>query len=189
MKYYSTFAVARMMQVDPGSVSNWVDQGFLKAFRTPGGHRRIAADELARFLSQRQVPLPPDLAAPARRILVIENRSAKGRQIRRAIRRRYPEAQVEWVQDVFHAGAAIATLKPDVIVVDPASPGFRALDIPRELRAQPETRHTVVVGLAKSAKDARRLRQQGLRVCPGRAFRMEDLLREVSESLRLAQAG
>lgn len=189
MKYYSTFAIAKMMQVDPGSVSNWVDHGFLKAFRTPGGHRRVSSTDLARFLTQREMPLPPDLDAPARRILVIDGRRTMGRQIQRAIRNRYPDCQVTIAQDVFHAGAAIASLKPDVIVVDPAIPGFRALDIRRELRAQPDTRHTIVVAVAKSARDARRLRQQGLRVCTGRAFRMDDLLREVNESLRLARAG
>ena len=35
-KNLSTFAIAEMLHVDPGSVANWIDQKLLKAYRTPG---------------------------------------------------------------------------------------------------------------------------------------------------------
>lgn len=43
-------AVARLLGVHPGTVTRWVEEGRLKAIRTPGGHRRIARSELDRFL-------------------------------------------------------------------------------------------------------------------------------------------
>ena len=54
-KMLSTSAVARMLGVAVASVSNWIDQGQLKAGRTPGGHRRVKAEDLVDFL-KRQTP-------------------------------------------------------------------------------------------------------------------------------------
>ena len=54
----STFAVASLLEVDPGSVVNWVDEGMLKAHRTPGGHRRVAREDLLAFLREHKMPIP-----------------------------------------------------------------------------------------------------------------------------------
>jgi hypothetical protein len=57
----STFAIAEMLHVDPGSVANWIDQDLLKAHRTPGGHRRVAIEDLVQFLRKHKMPVPPEL--------------------------------------------------------------------------------------------------------------------------------
>jgi excisionase family DNA binding protein len=38
---YTTHDISRLLQVDPSTVSKWIDRGILLAFRTPGGHRRV----------------------------------------------------------------------------------------------------------------------------------------------------
>ena len=45
----TTFAVAKELSVVGKTVSNWIDRGYLKAYRTPGGHRRIWPKDLAEF--------------------------------------------------------------------------------------------------------------------------------------------
>ena len=62
-KNLSTFAIAEMLHVDPGSVANWIDQGLLKAHRTPGGHRRVASEDLVMFLREHKMPIPAELDA------------------------------------------------------------------------------------------------------------------------------
>ena len=57
---YSTFSIAKLLQVDPGSIANWIDQGLLKAHRTPGGHRRVGEADLRTFLASQQMPVPED---------------------------------------------------------------------------------------------------------------------------------
>lgn len=53
----TTHDVARLVQVDASTVSKWIDQGKLKAFRTPGGHRRIRQEDFDAFLVQFQIPI------------------------------------------------------------------------------------------------------------------------------------
>ena len=38
-----------MLEVSPAALKKWIQQGKLAAFRTPGGHFRILADEFERF--------------------------------------------------------------------------------------------------------------------------------------------
>ena len=47
---FTTFEAAKLCHVSPLSIINWVNAGRLPAFRTPGGHRRIRREDLARFM-------------------------------------------------------------------------------------------------------------------------------------------
>jgi len=50
--YLSTFQVAELMSVSPDAVLKWIKSGKIKAYRTPGGHHRIAIKEIEGFLSK-----------------------------------------------------------------------------------------------------------------------------------------
>jgi len=53
---------AAALGVSESSVKRWVDDGKIRALRTPGGHRRIAVSEAIRFVRATAAPLPrPDL--------------------------------------------------------------------------------------------------------------------------------
>src|SRR2546428_336908 len=49
-RYWGTQRVARVCQVSPATVANWIDQGLLKGHKTPTGRRRVESDDLAAFL-------------------------------------------------------------------------------------------------------------------------------------------
>lgn len=42
--------VARQLAVHPSTVRNWIETQRIRSIRTPGGHYRIPASELARIL-------------------------------------------------------------------------------------------------------------------------------------------
>src|ERR1700752_3947286 len=48
-RYLTTGRVGEMLEVSPAAIKKWIQQGKLAAFRTPGGHFRILADEFERF--------------------------------------------------------------------------------------------------------------------------------------------
>lgn len=50
----TTGEVARLLHVDPKTVMRWADTGGLGTIRTLGGHRRIPAAEVRRFLDDRE---------------------------------------------------------------------------------------------------------------------------------------
>ena len=48
---YTTHDISRLLQVDPSTVSKWIDRGILMAFRTPGGHRRVRSADICRVMA------------------------------------------------------------------------------------------------------------------------------------------
>ena len=42
--------VAKLLRVDPKTVSRWATEGKLRSIRTPGGHRRFFAEDVRAFL-------------------------------------------------------------------------------------------------------------------------------------------
>lgn len=72
-KLYTTHDVAGMLQVDPSTVSKWMDKGMMAIFRTPGGHRRVREEDLRNFLVQHQMPVPAELGPSKVRVLLVDD--------------------------------------------------------------------------------------------------------------------
>ena len=50
--FFNTHEVAKMLQVDKSTVKRWSDEGKLKCYRTPGGHRKFSVECLYRFMNE-----------------------------------------------------------------------------------------------------------------------------------------
>ncbi len=141
-RFYTTFEAARLLGVSLPTVVNWITARRLKAHRTPGGHRRIAPEELAAFMVRHGMPLPVELseASPGRRkVLVV----AEGGPAREGAARQLAAAgyAVEQASPGFAAGAAAARFEPHAVVLHAGSPDggetLRSLRADRELAAVP----------------------------------------------------
>jgi len=59
---FTTNEIAKMLQVDKSTVKRWTDDGKLRCFRTPGGHRKFRAEDLYQFRADYSYGnSPPDL--------------------------------------------------------------------------------------------------------------------------------
>ncbi|HET7726978.1 MAG TPA: helix-turn-helix domain-containing protein [Candidatus Limnocylindrales bacterium] len=56
-------AASRIVGVDPDTLRRWADEGRVRAYATPGGHRRFRRGDLDRLISSRQVGSPGALTA------------------------------------------------------------------------------------------------------------------------------
>ena len=63
--FYTTHEAAQLLGVSLPTVVNWIKARRLKAHRTPGGHRRIAPEDLAGFMVRHGIPLPEELSGAA----------------------------------------------------------------------------------------------------------------------------
>jgi len=50
LRFFKTAQVADMLNVHQSTVNRWINTGELRAFTTPGGHRRITRADLIAFL-------------------------------------------------------------------------------------------------------------------------------------------
>jgi len=49
---YSTSDLSKMLQVGSSTIKRWTEEGKLRCFRTPGGHRKFKSSEVNRFLAE-----------------------------------------------------------------------------------------------------------------------------------------
>ena len=128
-RFYTTFEAAYVLGVSLPTVVNWIKARRLKAHRTPGGHRRIAREELAAFMSRHGIPLPEELADAVdvrRKALVV---GEAGYALDHVVRQLQEAGLVVMPsRPGFEAGITAARLSPDVVVlVDPAPNGGETL--------------------------------------------------------------
>jgi CheY-like chemotaxis protein len=184
-KNLSTFAIAGMLSVDPGSVANWIDRGLLNAYRTPGGHRRVVRDDLLSFLRSHKMPVPASLAGRHKRILVVDDEPSITQMITRAVKRSHPELEVGEAHDGFKAGTMVATFKPDVVILDLKMPGVDGFEVSRMIKSQQATQHIEILAMTAypSSASEKRVMDCGARICLNKPLDMEGLIKEIENSL------
>jgi len=137
--------VSRALRVDLKTVHNWVQRGFLRGSRTPGGHLRFLRTEVIRFLRRRGRIVPLGLAVEEPAIVFIGVSFATG-----------VHAGAERHEGVFDALLGFGSRWCDIIVVglDQFEPS-RARELASALARQPATQGIAVIG-ASSDPDRRR---------------------------------
>ena len=181
----STFAVARLLEVDPGSVANWVDSGMLKAHRTPGRHRRVAVADLIRFLREHSMPVPESLQDTAVRVAVVDDEPDMASMIAKAVRIAHPEYEIEEANDGFRAGTLISTFKPDVVILDLRMPGMDGFEVCRMIKSNEDTRHIEVIAVTAypSEESEHEVLECGARLCMNKPLDLAELVSEVETSV------
>ena len=184
-KNLSTFAIAEMLRVDPGSVANWIDRGLLRAHRTPGGHRRVAAADLVVFLREHKMPIPPEVQAAPIRVLIVDDEPAITKLVAKTLAQAHPDCEVLEAHDGFRAGTILATCKPNVVILDLRMPGMDGFEVCSLIKSQDGTRHAEVLAITAhpSPENEKKILDCGARVCLPKPIDMERLLREVAASL------
>jgi CheY-like chemotaxis protein len=140
---FTTFEVGRICGVFHTTVINWVNKGKLKAQTTPGGHRRIAASDLVDFMRRFDMPVPADLEARRRRILVVEDDPGVQRMLTRALHA-LPGVAIEACWGGLEALVAIGKEAPDLLVLDIRIPQVDGFEVLRLLRSN-EQLHPIKV--------------------------------------------
>src|SRR5262245_25482299 len=124
---YTTHEVSHLLQVNPRSIINWIEQDLLPSYRTPGGHRRIRHDDLLAFLRKHQIPMPAAMVEGHFSVLIVEDDPEIVR-----ILKTYLERQAGYTTHVAADGIAalieIGRLKPDLMILDILIPGVDGVE-------------------------------------------------------------
>lgn len=133
---FTTAQAARLLGVSVATVVNWIDDGRLRAHKTPGGHRRISRDDLVAFAHHYEMPLGGAEVRGQRdkkRVLVVDDDPA--------ILTLYADAlkieggfEVKTARSGFAAGLAVARWRPDVMLLDVHMPGMDGFEVLERVR-------------------------------------------------------
>lgn len=185
-KTLSTSKAARLIGVGVVSIVNWIDQGQIKAGRTPGGHRRIRVEDLIDFLHRHDLPIPEELAPSAPRVLVVDDEPSVREWIRDEIQERHPDYAVKEAKDGFSAGELVGTWRPDVVILDLRMPGMDGMEVCRLIKARENASSTSVIAITAyhSPEAEMKILACGARACLEKPLKAEVLLAELEASLR-----
>ena len=145
---YTTFQIADFCGVRPTTIIKWIKLDKLKAYVTLGGHRRVRQTELLRFLQEHEFPIPDELRAPARRVLIVEDEEDVGQLLEKTLRQDLGSLEVEWVKDGIEALLSIGKRPPDLVVLDVVMPVVDGARVLSTLHSDPKTRDIKVVGIS-----------------------------------------
>jgi excisionase family DNA binding protein len=133
---YTTHDISRLLQVDPSTVSKWIDRGILLAFRTPGGHRRVRGGDLRSFLIAHQMPVPDELGSPSVKILVVDDEKPVLDGMRRAFKAFASEIELTTTSSGVEALLLVSELKPHGMLIDLNMPDMDGFEVCRRIRAR-----------------------------------------------------
>ena len=186
-KTFTTFAIAKMLGVYPSTIANWVDSGKLKAFNTPGGHRRVLPEDLRGFLKQHNMPFPAVLVSEDTKILVVDDDPKILELVTGFLKTAKKGYQILTAADGFEAGRLLGLHDPQLVVLDLKLPGIDGFEVCRQIKEQHIRTKVLAITGYDNEENKQRIMKAGADGYLGKPFRMAKFLEECERLLSLGQ--
>ncbi len=123
----STAEVARLFRVSVPTIQRWVDAGHLKAWKTPGGHRRVDAASVQALRAG-----PAQAAGPVQVVVVDDNPDDRD-LLEAIVHEALPGAAVALFDNAVQALVAIGRHAPAIVITDIVMPHMDGLEMIHQL--------------------------------------------------------
>lgn len=189
----TTYQVSRYLNVDLTTVINWCDQGKIRAYRTPGGHRRVEPMDFLSFLKEFQLPIPKEFVhevSGERRVLIVDDESEIRRVVAKAFQKHFPDIQLFEARDGFEAGKMVLDSLPSLIILDLMLPGVNGFAVCENIRADERFKDAKILAITGQSTNENRdkILAAGADDFLAKPFELHDLISKVSALLELQEA-
>ncbi len=182
----TTYEIAQHCQVTPRTVIQWINEGKLKAFRTPGNHSRVTNEEFLNFLKKYNMPIPQGFltvqADGKKRILIVDDDKGMVDSIRRLLIKEGID-DLEMAYDGFEAGEKFASFKPNLVILDIRMPGLDGYKVCSRIRTNPDNKNVKILFISSAIdEDAiEQITKLGADGYLAKPFELEDLVNKVRD--------
>jgi len=180
---YTTHDISRLLQVNPRSVINWIEQNLLPSYRTPGGHRRVRRDDLLAFLRKHQIPTPASLVEGRFRILIVEDEEEVVTLLKTYLQRQ-GGYEVAAASNGINALIDVGRIKPDLLILDVMIPGVDGIEVCRRIKDDSANKTAIIV-ISGNAESEKKVLQAGADVFMPKPVDLEKLHAEAQRLLRV----
>jgi excisionase family DNA binding protein len=158
--YCGTSYAAKLLGLSVATVQSLVEKGEIEAWKTLGGHRRIALRSINAFQEKSSKKMVREQSSPGSRlrVMVVED----DEDARELYRCNFEEWDLPidctWMSSAIEAMMDIASMRPDLLITDLSMPGVDGLEMLKALKRNVHLAdmHIVVVsGLSPQAIKAR----------------------------------
>jgi two-component system response regulator VicR len=179
-KTLTTYGIAEHCQVTPRTVIQWINEGKLKAYRTPGNHSRVSVEDFMDFLRKYNMPIPDDAAQGDRkRILIVDDDKGMVNAIERfLIREKMYDLQVAY--DGFEAGQKFAIFNPDLVILDLKMPGVNGYTLCSNIRKVQKNKDVKIVLISGSIEhESMQIEEMGADAYLEKPFKIQVLKKNI----------
>lgn len=143
IRIFSALEVANICGVVNQTAINWIRNGYLKAFTTPGGQYRVYAEDLKTFLGERGMRIPDELSVLMqdevewKTILIVDDDKDLNDLMKKYLKKKLGGYTVYQAYDGFEAGKALANYRPGFVFLDIDLPGVDGHKLCRKIKEDP----------------------------------------------------
>jgi excisionase family DNA binding protein len=159
--FFTTFEISQICGVNPTTVQNWVKGKKLRAFKTPGGHRRILREDLVAFMREFDMPLPAELAQNPPLVMIVDDEGDILDMLEALLRSSDNAVSVTKAQSGVEALLMIGECKPDLLILDIMMPGMNGYEVCQKLKSSGSTQNIKIVAISGDHNPAVRERILG----------------------------
>jgi excisionase family DNA binding protein len=165
VRIFSALEVANICGVVNQTAINWIRNGHLKAFTTPGGQYRVYAEDLSAFLDKRGMrnsfDAPHVMAGDSARetALIIDHDWDTNNRLKAWFQKNFSGYEVFQALDGFDAGYRMVVSKPGIVFFNAALPGIDGFELVKRIKNDPGLGNPFVVAFTgeDSEKTGRRI--------------------------------
>lgn len=183
--FYTTHETGKFCNVYPTTVINWIKEGLLSAFTTPGGHRRIKREELLRLMEKNSMPIPDELAGVSKHKVLVIDDDPKILKMIKTILSAEDDLEVTAISSGFEAGFIIPTWMPDIILLDFLMPELDGFEVCRRIKSDKITRDIPVIAVTvlKEPEEIEKMFFVGISDYISKPFKSEKLVKIIKSNL------
>ena len=146
--FYTTFEISQICGVNPTTVQNWVKANRLKAFQTPGGHRRVRHDDLMHFMKEFGMPIPPEFVNNIPVIMIADDEADLLDLLENLMQTGDAQVTIVKAQNGVEALLMIGETKPNLLILDIMMPGMNGYEVCKKLKTSLITQNIKIVAIS-----------------------------------------
>jgi len=154
VRIFSALEVANICGVVNQTAINWIKNGYLKAFTTPGGQYRVYSEDLVDFLHSRGMRMPDELQRVLEEqlevdtILIVDDDRDLNNLVQQYLSKKHPDFEVFQAFDGFEAGRMLAEKKPGLVILDIDLPGVNGHKLARSIKEASGVTKPIIIAVS-----------------------------------------
>lgn len=154
--YMTTREAARQLGVSLSTVQGWVENGVLKAWKTPGGHRRIPSVEVEKMRDRQTQAMNQQPALEKTRVLIVEDEQAQQEIYKLQFESLGLPVDLHIAENGFQGLVMFGRLEPQLIITDLSMPEIDGFKMISELISLGLDSNSIIVVTGLSRKEITR---------------------------------
>ncbi|MFP4115050.1 MAG: response regulator [Spirochaetota bacterium] len=189
VRIFSALEVANICGVVNQTAINWIKNGYLKAFTTPGGQYRVYSEDLVEFLHSRGMRLPDELQRVLEEqlevdtILIVDDDRDLNNLVYQYLSKKHPDFDVHQAFDGFEAGRMLAEKKPGLVILDIDLPGVNGHKLARSIKEASGVTKPVIIAVSglDDPAEAEAILKEGADAFMGKPLELDSLHSKIEE--------